>query len=44
MRYFFKVELSGEGDTFEEAWEKAVESFSEDPGEPDAYTESEEEN
>lgn len=31
-RYLFTIELSGEGDTVEEAWADAVECFNQDPG------------
>jgi len=37
--YSFKVTLSGHGNTAEEAWEDAIESFKHDPGEPYATTE-----
>jgi hypothetical protein len=32
--YHFTVTLRGSGDTPEEAWEDAVEAFTQDPGEP----------
>ena len=35
--YTFTVELQGEGDSPEEAWEDAVDSFAADPGEPLDY-------
>ena len=42
MRYFFNVELSGTGNTPEEAWENAVEGFDLDPGYPAEVTATEE--
>ncbi len=44
--YLFKVTLSGYGDTIEEAWEDATESFAQDPGAPDdeEYTVEDEDN
>lgn len=39
MRYLFTVELSGLGDTPEDAWFDAVEQFCADPGEPHETTE-----
>lgn len=37
--FFFTVELSGQGDTPEDAWENAVEGFSVDPGPcPDEFS------
>ena len=37
--YTFTVELRGSGQTQEEAWEDAIDSFAVDPGEPcDGYT------
>ena len=41
--YLFTVTLQGSGDTPEDAWEDAVEAFFEDPGEPHAIEEVEEE-
>ena len=32
--YKFTVELQGEGQTPEEAWQEAIDSFALDPGEP----------
>lgn len=36
-RYFFKLELSGIGESSEDAWNDAVEQFSQDPGLPEWY-------
>lgn len=44
MRFEFLVRLSGEGETPDEAWEKAVEAFTLDPGPPpEDFTEEDEE-
>ena len=43
MRYFFKVELSGQGNNAVEAWNDAVDAFSADPGEPWTVEEEQEE-
>lgn len=37
-RYTFQVELSGQGDNPDEAWEDAVNAFSLDPGDPHSFT------
>ena len=42
-RYYFTITLQGEGDTPEDAWEDAVESFTQDPGEPHVIEDVEEE-
>ena len=42
MKHFiFTVYLGADGETRDEAWNRAVEAFNEDPGEPDRYTEEE---
>ena len=42
--YIFTVEIRGEGDTEEEAWEDAVEAFFHDPGEPHDTAEEDKED
>ncbi len=32
-RFFFRIELTGTGKTAAEAWEQALETFTQDPGE-----------
>lgn len=32
-RFYFRIELSGTGETAPEAWENALEGFTQDPGE-----------
>ena len=32
MRYRFRIEIAGNGDHIDEAWESAVEAFTQDPG------------
>lgn len=42
MKYYtFKVYIGAEADTPEEAWDKAVDAFFSDPGEPEEYVEEE---
>ena len=41
--YLFTITLQGSGETPEEAWAEAVEAFDQDPGEPHAIEEVEEE-
>lgn len=37
--YTFIVYIGADGNTIEEAWRKAVEDFSDDPGEPKTWRE-----